>query len=698
MRASNDGTTAFQSGDVPYRTLTILAWAFLTIIWAVFTPPERTFAIRILLFQPLWVLRILGRDSSCTDDLLLTLVLHAVYSFGTGAWAWPSASWFTSVHYQDEEVQIYFDIVALLTLCGTFANIIVYRDHRVQRRRSRAQRFHTDHRIDEELLPPLLIPSKTTHTRLFPKKHSFEYSYLLVGVPVGSSGRLSNALSVDGSPPAWFDVRSADYLNRGDDHLGLADKLKSYLHTQGVTDRDYSFAYLVTAPRFLGYSFNPVSFWYLYTSDAQLKYMILEVNNTFDERRLYLLRAGDADDQNAEVVKSGPRAGKVMTFTNTWEKDFHVSPFNSRKGTYSLRAIDPLHALQTTSEPAFDNTIVLRSSKAETKLIARIFLDSPSKMASDIATTELLRFIARWWWVGLVTFPRIVRQAAKLFFTHSLHVWYRPEVMATSFGRAYTADERKLESFFRDFLSDCVSSTSKALRLVYVPPHADGADADVVFYSPGFTYEEAHVRTLTIRVLSPAFYGRFVHYAHAKEAFDRESLATDEKNRTMVVESAHLLPVLLEAMTKQSSARRPVSTPIDAIRWRILQHLRCPPPLVAYPASSPASLMMTTDIRSLPVSELDLFVRTDGEDASFYRRTCTKIFLAQRFAYGTSVLISAMHLAVRSLIILLAINMASHTTVFDVLRPRPHTAEDWMGATTLLTAANSVHLWRALKG
>ncbi|KAK6437318.1 hypothetical protein LTR95_006494 [Oleoguttula sp. CCFEE 5521] len=691
MRALNDGTAALQPGDVPVRAIALLAWAFLTTIWAVFTPPERTFAIRIFLFQPLWVLRILGRDSSWTDDLLLTLVLHAVYSFWSGAWGWPSASWFTSVDYRDEKVQIYFAIFALLTLCGTFAGIIVYRDHRLQSTKSEAERFLTDHRIDEELLPPLLIPSKTTHTRLFPKKHSFDYSYLLVGIPVGSSGRLSNALSVDGSPPAWFDVRSADYLNRGDSHLTLANKLKSYLHTQGVTDWDYAFAYLVTAPRFLGYSFNPVSFWYMYTSDASLKYMILEVNNTFDERRLYLLRAGDVSREDAEAVKS-------QAPNDTWEKDFHVSPFNSRKGTYSLRAVDPLHALQSTSEVAFDNTIVLRSSKAETKLIARIFSDSPPRNASDITTMELLRFITRWWWVGLVTFPRIVRQAAKLYFTHALHVWYRPEVTPSSLGRAYTADERELERYFRAFLSDCVSSTSKALRLVYVPPHADGADADIVFYSPGFTYEEAHVRTLTIRVLSPAFYSRFLHYAHAKEAFDRESLATDEKNRTMTVESGHLLPVLLEAIAKQASNRRPLSTSIDVIRWRILQHLRCPPPPVAYPASSPASLMTTTDIRSLPVIELDLFVRTAGDDASTYRRICTKIFLAQRLAFGTPLLISVMDLVVRSLIIILTMSMAKHTDVFDVLRPRPHNAKDWLEAAFLITSANGVHLWRMLKG
>ena len=118
-------------------------------------------------------------------------------------------------------------------------------------------------RIEEELLPPLLIPSRTTHSRSFPRKHAFSYSYLFVGVPVGIRGLVRNALSVDSEKQSWFNVRCSDYLLRGGAQLGLSGKLKSYLHTQGITDRDYAFAYLVTAPRFLGYSFNPVSFWYL---------------------------------------------------------------------------------------------------------------------------------------------------------------------------------------------------------------------------------------------------------------------------------------------------------------------------------------------------------------------------------------------------------------------------------------------------
>ena len=87
-------------------------------------------------------------------------------------------------------------------------------------------------------LRPLMFPSKVQHTRTFPKKHSFNYSYLMVGLPVGSREKFGSLLSVDleshdagekEASPAWLDVRSADHLARGDDPDGLKGKLNAYL-------------------------------------------------------------------------------------------------------------------------------------------------------------------------------------------------------------------------------------------------------------------------------------------------------------------------------------------------------------------------------------------------------------------------------------------------------------------------------------
>lgn len=87
-------------------------------------------------------------------------------------------------------------------------------------------------------MKPVIFPCRTSHTRLFPKKHSFSYSYLFVGIPVGWRGYISTVLSADlktlrGQPGnGWFDVDSADYLARGENPHGLQGKLDEYLESQ----------------------------------------------------------------------------------------------------------------------------------------------------------------------------------------------------------------------------------------------------------------------------------------------------------------------------------------------------------------------------------------------------------------------------------------------------------------------------------
>lgn len=87
----------------------------------------------------------------------------------------------------------------------------------------------------------MLFPCKTTHSRTFPKKHSFDYSYLVVGIPVGwegiSGGLVSSSSSAESSwfsPSAkgWYHIDPADYLERGNGHLGLRGKLDAYLQSQ----------------------------------------------------------------------------------------------------------------------------------------------------------------------------------------------------------------------------------------------------------------------------------------------------------------------------------------------------------------------------------------------------------------------------------------------------------------------------------
>lgn len=90
---------------------------------------------------------------------------------------------------------------------------------------------------------PRLIPSHTTHTRLFPRKHSFSYSQLSVGVPVDYSGNVNGFISNNEPslltqlrrlfrPDAWFYVNPTDHLRRQHSPRGLRGKLYSYLESE----------------------------------------------------------------------------------------------------------------------------------------------------------------------------------------------------------------------------------------------------------------------------------------------------------------------------------------------------------------------------------------------------------------------------------------------------------------------------------
>ena len=97
--------------------------------------------------------------------------------------------------------------------------------------------------LSDSWLKPLIFPCRTSHTRLFPRKHSFSYSYLLIGIPIGWQGSVASVISADvpqtisvGSKrkekKAWLNVEAADYLDRGSAQLGLKGKLEAYLESQ----------------------------------------------------------------------------------------------------------------------------------------------------------------------------------------------------------------------------------------------------------------------------------------------------------------------------------------------------------------------------------------------------------------------------------------------------------------------------------
>ncbi|GIX16958.1 MAG: DUF1365 domain-containing protein [Rhodothalassiaceae bacterium] len=84
---------------------------------------------------------------------------------------------------------------------------------------------------------------------------------------------------------------------------------------------------LLTGPRFLWWSFNPVSFWLAWRAEG-LMAVIAEVTNTWRERHAYVCVRADRGPITADDIL-------------TLRKVFHVSPFQDVAGVYRFRfAID----------------------------------------------------------------------------------------------------------------------------------------------------------------------------------------------------------------------------------------------------------------------------------------------------------------------------------------------------------------------
>ncbi|KAI1657181.1 hypothetical protein F4813DRAFT_380981 [Daldinia decipiens] len=501
---------------------------------------------------------------------------------------------------------------------------------------------------------PLLFPCQTTHTRLFPKKHTFSYSYLLVGIPVGWTGVAGGMISSDEYSTGvggWYKVDASDYLDRGNGHLGLRGKLDAYLESQDIDASKYPYAYLVTAAKFMGYHFNPVSFWYLYSADKHLAAVILEVNNTFDEKRMYFLAADNTtesteplDANSLEEIASTRKSNGSGPMKRTWPKDFHVSPFNSRKGAYSLVAHDPLSPIMDGQGP-INTTINLMSSKNHAKLVARIFSEGDAIDPTRMTSLQKLKFLASWWWVGFVTFPRIVKEAAALFFQRKLHVWYRPEPLKTNIGRHADKIESQIEPLFRRYLRHLVEQSSELLVVRYIPCGIADAPIETMVST---TAKESSNRTekVELKVLTPAFYSRFVYYAHDFEAIFCE---LNESN-TIWVSNPKLLPKLF--VKKQPPSLLQTTSYLDYGCFTAIKKLRQRPERIERPLTSSQNSSTTQsqkDIRGFRLSSMDGYVLAHEDDKSrrVYRNSLLTLFMADRIAMGSVDILQLEHWVLR---------------------------------------------------
>jgi len=243
----------------------------------------------------------------------------------------------------------------------------------------------------------LIYQGEIKHARLSPVQHNFRYPVYFYAFDLDELPELASSNPLFGynqlRPVAIYDK---DYLRIGNEPI--REKLEQTLREQGISAA-VGKVMLVTSARYFNYIFNPVSFFYCYAPSGELLCIIAQVNNTFGEMHLYLLSKPEAAAADGRLVYLNP-------------KQFHVSPFFTREGHYEF--------LLTEAEGSLDNQINFYQDETLV-IIARL-----QGQAKPLTTGNLLQTIIKHPLSAALTMPRILWQAAKLYWQRRLPVYNKP--------------------------------------------------------------------------------------------------------------------------------------------------------------------------------------------------------------------------------------------------------------------------------
>ena len=165
-----------------------------------------------------------------------------------------------------------------------------------------------------------VVKARVSHIRRVPVDNRFVYGidYLLLDEAQLAGTRKSTRLFSYGRP----NLVSLQPRDHGIAECNGIEDVRRLAREEGIGGVDH--VLLLTHPRYWGYTFNPVSFWFLVGAAGNLRAVLAEVHNTFGDRHGYLCR----NDNGADIAR------------DCWivaAKRFHVSPFFDVAGEYRFR-------------------------------------------------------------------------------------------------------------------------------------------------------------------------------------------------------------------------------------------------------------------------------------------------------------------------------------------------------------------------
>jgi len=214
------------------------------------------------------------------------------------------------------------------------------------------------------------------HRRFSPAHHEFTYPLFMVFLDINQLPELMKVSPLAGyNRWNWVSFQERDHF--GDPSKTLRERLSRDAHKHGVAIPEGRI-FLLTHLRYLGYNFNPVSFYYCYDRQDKLQMIMAEVNNTFGETENYWLTSG---------VEHPAGENKKYRFSKT----FHVSPFLKLGHEYDWTFTPPGERLITQSvsyeagQHIFDSTLILERRKWSRRELHRALIRFPWMTAKVIA-------------------------------------------------------------------------------------------------------------------------------------------------------------------------------------------------------------------------------------------------------------------------------------------------------------------------
>ncbi len=262
-----------------------------------------------------------------------------------------------------------------------------------------------------------LYEGEITHARTKPVKHNFSFPIYTFVLDLDELELLDKEIRFFGyNRGSVFTLYDSDYLGSGEE--SIKEKLKNWLTKFGYEEK-YSTVKMITTLRVFKHTFNPVIFYYCLDSENNIVYHVAEVHNTFGEGHLYILKDGKKSKVGTEYLVP---------------KEFHVSPFNKVEGDYNFHFSELKKKLDVRINVSKDN---------ENFFYARI-----SGNVQKITKYKLIKLIMKYPIRTLLVIPKILAEAAKLYYLKNLEIIDKPD----------PSSERTYKATYPAYISDFQTS------------------------------------------------------------------------------------------------------------------------------------------------------------------------------------------------------------------------------------------------